>query len=105
MGRGDRKKPLPALAPVKSRAKPPRNRGRFAKPAEDARNTALDGRLRQFGGLCSPDARQAISGQHMGESKEYVRTATIRVMKADIDGSAYWDAHPFPRNLMEPLVL
>lgn len=66
MGRGDRKKPLPALAPVKSRAKPPRNRGRFAKPAEDARNTALDGRLRQFGGLCSPDARQAISGQHMG---------------------------------------
>jgi hypothetical protein len=57
---------LPPLAPIKPRGKQLRTKGRFTKPAEDARETALQARCRHFGATDTPDARRALSGQHSG---------------------------------------
>jgi hypothetical protein len=57
---------LPALAPVKARGKQPRSKGRFTKPEPDARETGLQARVKHFGATDTPDARRALSGQHIG---------------------------------------
>lgn len=48
-------------------------------------------------GMVSKDIAAQI-----GRSREWVRTATNRVVKEDRDGLDYWAANPFPENKQKP---
>jgi hypothetical protein len=72
MGKGDRRgkvKPqgIPDLAPIKPRGKQPREKGRFAKPQDDAARVALTARCHHYTTkAATTEERDKAKAPHMG---------------------------------------